>query len=106
MTCQITNKTNPKKPYLIYNMEYLSKKLQHGYQLTNPTTFPQALKVFREILLAVPLINVHTKSEQAEVDKLLNHCHQYIIMIQADMLKKSTENLSKQRELELNLIMA
>jgi len=98
VTMTNTNKINSKKPFLIYNMDSLNKKLQKGYQLTNPATFNEALTVFRDIVKASPLINVSTKNELAEVEKLINHCLQYIIMITADMAKKTIANISKQKE--------
>jgi coatomer protein complex subunit alpha (xenin) len=74
-------------------------------QLTVPATFDKALSKFREILTSTPLLLVNDKNEQTQVDKLINRCLQYIVMLTCDGLKKEA-GLAQDKVLDLYLIMA
>nr|CAH8870640.1 unnamed protein product [Trichobilharzia regenti] len=76
-------------PAPVINLSELITRLQTAYQLTTKGKFQDAINRFRTILLSVPLLVVHSPSEEAEAKSLINICREYIVGLSMEMTRKS-----------------
>lgn len=86
----IASKTNKNLPYPTNNLKLLEAKLQQAYDLTTKAMFPQAVQVFREVILRVPLLSLTTKAEEKVAREMLAISSEYIFGLTCDSEKKQT----------------
>jgi coatomer protein complex subunit alpha (xenin) len=86
------NTTNPKSvlPAVGLKLNDLIQRLQKAYEMTTNGRFPEAVEIFRSILLSVPLLVVETKQEIAEAQQLVEVCREYIVGLQMELFRKDS----------------
>jgi coatomer protein complex subunit alpha (xenin) len=95
------NTTNPKSvlPAVGLKLNDLIQRLQKAYEMTTNGRFPEAVDIFRSILLSVPLLVVESKQEIAEAQQLVEVCREYIVGLQMELYRKELpkESLEDQK---------
>lgn len=86
----ITKENNKKTPYITNTLKTLEKTLKNGYDLTTKAKFSEAIKVFREIILKIPLLSLDSKSDIPTAEKILEIAVEYVFALKCDQLKKKT----------------
>ena len=100
----LTPTHNPGLPLVANNLKAAEKKLKHGYKKTTEGNFEDAIEVFRDILISIPLLSLNSKSDVASAHKLIEISTEYIVALSCDSEKKKTSKV--ERQLELTIIMA
>ncbi|KAF2879360.1 hypothetical protein ILUMI_26807 [Ignelater luminosus] len=85
------NNIPSKHYYLQHKIKFtdLLQMLQECYCLTTNGKFAEALESFKLLLLKISLISTSNKQEVLEAKQLLKICHEYIVALKMELLRKS-----------------
>lgn len=100
----ITTNSTPPLPMVSNNLKAAERKLKQGYKHTAEGNFDEALSIFRDILLSIPLMALTSKADLQSAEQLINICAEYIVALSCDQEKKKSN--SSDRQLELTIMMA
>ena len=89
----LTQKEQKNAPFVSNTLKSLETSLKNGYKLTTKAKFSEALNVFRDIILKVPLLSVGSKADFATAKKILNIAVEYSFALRCDQLKKKTVSI-------------
>ena len=86
----LTQKGKQNVPFVTNTLKSLEASLKNGYKLTTKAKFAEALNVFRDIMLKIPLLSVPNKSDISTAKKILDIAVEYFFALKCDQLKKKT----------------
>lgn len=96
----VTKENDKKSPYISNTLKTLEKTLKSGYDLTTKAKFSDAIKIFREIILKIPLLSLNSKSDLPTAEKILEIAVEYVFALKCDQLKKKIVSVRKSDEFQ------
>ncbi|OAY82192.1 coatomer subunit alpha-1 [Ananas comosus] len=92
------NVRNP--PALVFKFSQMDEKLKAAYRATTEGKFPEALRLFLNILHIIPLIVVDSRREVDEVKELIEIAREYVLGLKMEVKRKELkDDLVRQQEL-------
>ncbi|KAG6475062.1 hypothetical protein ZIOFF_064279 [Zingiber officinale] len=87
-------------PTLVFKFFQMDEKLKAAYKATTDGKFPEALRLFLNILHAIPLIIVDSRREVDEVKELIEIAREYVLGLKIEVKRKELkDNSVRQQEL-------
>ncbi|KAK8940511.1 Coatomer subunit alpha-3 [Platanthera zijinensis] len=87
-------------PSLVFKFAQLDEKLKAAYRATTDGKFPEALRLFLNILHIIPLVVVDSRREVDEVKELIEITKEYALGLKIEVKRKETkDDLIRQQEL-------
>lgn len=86
-TQYLTPPHNPNIPLVANNLKAAEKKLNQAYNKTTQGSFEEAIQIFRDILISIPLLSLNSKSDVVNAEKLVKICTEYIVSLSCDAEK-------------------
>lgn len=83
----LTTAHNPSLPLVANNLKAAEKKLNQAYNKTTQGSFEEAIQIFRDILISIPLLSLNSKADVANAEKLVKICTEYIVALSCDSEK-------------------
>ncbi|MQL75538.1 hypothetical protein Taro_007921 [Colocasia esculenta] len=85
---------------LVFNFYQLEEKLKLAYKATTEGKFPEALRLFLNILHTIPLIVVEQRKDVDEVKELVVIAREYVLGLKIEIKRKEIkDNVVRQQEL-------
>jgi coatomer protein complex subunit alpha (xenin) len=81
-------------PYVGLRLEHLKAIMATAKQATTAGRFEEAVDRFREILLHIPLLNVSSRAETDDAQKVLESCKEYLIGLTMELERKKCPRAS------------
>ncbi|PKU78733.1 coatomer subunit alpha-3-like [Dendrobium catenatum] len=98
-----TESTSPNvrsPPSLVFKFSQLDEKLKAAYRATTEGKFPEALRLFLNILHIIPIIVVDSRREVDEVKELIEIAKEYVLGLKIEVKRKETkDDVIRQQEL-------
>ncbi|PKA59576.1 Coatomer subunit alpha-3 [Apostasia shenzhenica] len=87
-------------PALVFKFSQMDEKLKAAYRATTEGKFPEALRLFINILHTIPLVVVDSRREVDEVKELIEIAKEYVLGLKIEVKRKETkDDLIRQQEL-------
>ena len=83
-----------KRPYIMVTVAQLTMMLKEAYRTMTRGKFAEALNLFREILLHIPLLVLQNPQDDQDVYALIRICYNYIFAIKCELAKKEEQVIS------------
>ncbi|PKA61099.1 Coatomer subunit alpha-1 [Apostasia shenzhenica] len=80
------------QPALIFKFSQMDEKLKAAYRATTEGKFPEALRLFLNILHTIPLLVVDSRREVDEVKQLIEIAKEYVLGLKIEVKRKETKD--------------
>ncbi|XP_042451740.1 coatomer subunit alpha-1-like [Zingiber officinale] len=85
-------------PALVVKFSQMDEKLKAAYRATTDGKFPEALRLFLNILYTIPLIVVDSRREVDEVKELIEIAREYVLGLKIEVKRKEIKDNSIQQQ--------